>query len=207
MTKSLTIIVSVCNVLVRTDKEEIAGKVRTLFDGKVNILLTGATVLVTGDSKSTESTARAAASSWRSSRASAQQCTPAPNDTELSIYQEEWMTKSLTIIVSVCNVLVRTDKEEIAGKVRTLFDGKVNILVKSTARAAASSWRSSRASAQQCTPAPNDTELSIYQEEWMTKSLTIIVSVCNVLVRTDKEEIAGKVRTLFDGKVNILVSP
>uniref|UniRef100_A0A0E0BIR1 Uncharacterized protein n=1 Tax=Oryza glumipatula TaxID=40148 RepID=A0A0E0BIR1_9ORYZ len=56
---------------------------------------------------------------------------------------------------------------------------------------AVSSWRSSRALAQQCTPVPNEVELSRYQEERMTKGLTIIVSVCNVLVCTDKEERQG----------------
>uniref|UniRef100_A0A0E0R7U6 Uncharacterized protein n=1 Tax=Oryza rufipogon TaxID=4529 RepID=A0A0E0R7U6_ORYRU len=56
------------------------------------------------------------------------------------------------------------------------------------------------------TCARSEAELSRCQEELTAKGLAVSFSVCDVSVRTDREELVSRVRELFGGKLNILVN-
>ena len=53
---------------------------------------------------------------------------------------------------------------------------------------------------------PNESELDGCLSEWDNLGFRVTGSVCDVLVRSQREELMSTVSTLFDGKLNILVS-
>ena len=90
--------------------------------------LAGATALVTGGSKGighaiVEELARLGVRVHTCSR----------NAAELEECRRRWADKGLRVTVSVCDVAVRADRERLMGMVRDAFDGKLDILVRSTA--------------------------------------------------------------------------
>lgn len=52
----------------------------------------------------------------------------------------------------------------------------------------------------------NQTELNERIQEWKAKGFQVSGSVCDLSSRTQREELIQTVATLFDGKLNILVS-
>ncbi|XP_066161314.1 tropinone reductase 1 isoform X3 [Oryza sativa Japonica Group] len=87
-------------------------------------ILAGATALVTGRSKGI---GRAIVEELVGFGSTVHTC--ARSEAELSRCQEELTAKGLAVSFSVCDVSVRTDREELVSRVRELFGGKLNILV------------------------------------------------------------------------------
>uniref|UniRef100_A0A0E0BIP6 Uncharacterized protein n=1 Tax=Oryza glumipatula TaxID=40148 RepID=A0A0E0BIP6_9ORYZ len=87
-------------------------------------ILAGATALVTGSSKGI---GRAIVEELVGFGSTVHTC--ARSEAELSRCQEELTAKGLAVSFSVCDVSVRTDREELVSRVRELFGGKLNILV------------------------------------------------------------------------------
>ncbi|XP_052135943.1 tropinone reductase homolog At5g06060-like isoform X1 [Oryza glaberrima] len=87
-------------------------------------ILAGATALVTGGSKGI---GRAIVEELVGFGSTVHTC--ARSEAELSRCQEELTAKGLAVSFSVCDVSVRTDREELVSRVRELFGGKLNILV------------------------------------------------------------------------------
>lgn len=52
----------------------------------------------------------------------------------------------------------------------------------------------------------NETELNQRLQEWSLKGFTVTGSVCDATSRTQREELMEKVSSVFNGKLNILVS-
>ena len=52
----------------------------------------------------------------------------------------------------------------------------------------------------------NEVELNQRLQEWSDKGFSVTGSVCDVTSRPQREEFVEKVSSLFDGKLNILVS-
>ena len=53
----------------------------------------------------------------------------------------------------------------------------------------------------------NEAHLNECLHEWKTKGFRITGSVCDVASRSQREELMSRVSSLFNGKLNILVSP
>nr|AAX95318.1 hypothetical protein [Oryza sativa Japonica Group]ABA93282.1 Tropinone reductase, putative [Oryza sativa Japonica Group] len=87
-------------------------------------ILAGATALVTGRSKGI---GRAIVEELVGFGSTVHTC--ARSEAELSRCQEELTAKGLAVSFSVCDVSVRTDREELVSRVRELFGGKLNILI------------------------------------------------------------------------------
>lgn len=52
----------------------------------------------------------------------------------------------------------------------------------------------------------NSSELDVCLREWDNLGFGVTGSVCDVSVRVQREELVGTVSSVFDGKLNILVS-
>ena len=52
----------------------------------------------------------------------------------------------------------------------------------------------------------NNAELNSCLQEWAAKGFTVTGSVCDVSSRAQREQLLEKVSSLFNGKLNILVS-
>jgi len=90
--------------------------------------LAGATALVTGGSKGI---GHAIVEELAGFGARVHTCSR--NAAELEECRRRWADKGLRVTVSVCDVAVRADRERLMGMVRDAFDGKFDILVRSTA--------------------------------------------------------------------------
>jgi len=53
----------------------------------------------------------------------------------------------------------------------------------------------------------NEAQLNECLKEWKTKEFRVTGSVCDVVSRTQREELISTVSSLFNGKLNILVRP
>jgi tropinone reductase I len=90
--------------------------------------LAGATALVTGGSKGI---GHAIVEELAGFGARVHTC--ARNAAELEECRRRWAEKGLHVTVSVCDVSVRADREKLMDAVTATFDGKLDILVASTA--------------------------------------------------------------------------
>lgn len=53
----------------------------------------------------------------------------------------------------------------------------------------------------------NEAELNKCLQEWKKKNFKVTGTVCDVSSPADRERLIEEVKTVFDGKLNILVSP
>ena len=90
--------------------------------------LAGATALVTGGSKGI---GHAIVEELAGFGARVHAC--ARSTMDLEECRRRWAEKGLRVTVSVCDVAVRTGREKLMDTVKATFDGKLDILVRSTA--------------------------------------------------------------------------